>query len=67
MFGKGVLNKKGNCFFCDGSKKCYICGGTGKNPYDKNLDCPACDGSGKCFFCLPKPIERKNERGWAGF
>ena len=37
------------CIKCDGSKKCHVCSGTGKNC--SNNDCSMCSGSGKCYYC----------------
>jgi hypothetical protein len=39
----------GKCIKCDGSKKCQVCGGSGKNNSDQK--CSICDGSGKCYYC----------------
>jgi hypothetical protein len=41
------------CGECDGSGKCEVCRGTGKDyssdyPFKK---CWRCNGSGKCFYC----------------
>lgn len=39
----------GTCPKCDGSKKCWVCSGSGKNL--SGDDCSICGGSGKCSYC----------------
>ncbi|MDQ7826002.1 MAG: hypothetical protein RDV48_24580 [Candidatus Eremiobacteraeota bacterium] len=39
----------GKCIKCDGSKKCQVCWGSGKNSSDNK--CSICDGTGKCYYC----------------
>jgi len=40
---------EGECSRCQGSKKCSVCGGSGKN--NSGDTCSICNGSGKCYFC----------------
>jgi len=44
-----VFADDGKCIKCDGSKKCHVCSGTGKNSSDDN--CSICSGTGKCYYC----------------
>jgi len=44
-----VFADDGKCIKCDGSKKCHVCSGTGKN--SSNDNCSICDGTGKCYYC----------------
>jgi hypothetical protein len=44
-----VHGDDGKCIKCDGSKKCQVCWGSGKNSSDQK--CSICDGSGKCYYC----------------
>ena len=37
------------CSKCDGSGKCWVCSGKGKN--DSGNECSICSGSGKCYYC----------------
>lgn len=39
----------GDCSRCQGSKRCSVCGGSGKN--GSGDACSICSGSGKCYFC----------------
>lgn len=40
---------EGECSRCQGSKRCSVCGGSGKN--GSGDTCSICNGSGKCYFC----------------
>lgn len=40
-----------DCSSCQGSGKCKLCNGTGKNEYTKNGRCGGCKGTGKCAGC----------------
>ncbi len=44
-----VFADDGKCIKCDGSKKCQVCSGSGKN--SSGNDCSICDGTGKCYYC----------------
>lgn len=39
----------GECSRCQGSKRCSVCSGSGKN--GSGDACSICSGSGKCYFC----------------
>jgi len=39
----------GECSRCQGSKRCSVCSGSGKN--GSGDACSICSGSGKCHFC----------------
>ena len=39
----------GECTRCNGSRKCSVCDGSGKN--NSGDACSICNGSGKCYFC----------------
>ena len=38
----------GSCNRCDGSGRCYVCGGSGKI---NDRDCYICSATGRCYFC----------------
>jgi len=46
----GVVHAdEGKCIKCDGSKKCQVCSGTGKN--NSGDSCSICSGTGTCYYC----------------
>ena len=47
-----LIDKKGDCNECEGTKKCQDCNGTGEhpNPEMKGYKCPSCKGTGECFY-----------------
>ena len=49
------MNKR--CKWCNGTGKCGVCLGSGKNPekgHGNPVDCPACKGTGVCNMCKGK-------------
>jgi len=49
MVWTGICAAENKCMKCDGSKRCHVCSGSGKNNSDN--DCSICSGSGRCYYC----------------
>ncbi|MCL5036330.1 MAG: hypothetical protein M1269_04340 [Chloroflexi bacterium] len=45
----GSPERLSTCPSCGGSKKCHVCGGSGRNLDDN--PCSICNGTGRCYYC----------------
>jgi len=65
---RAALIKKIDCPFCNQTKKCHKCGGSGKvkNKHGETVKCKDCKGSGKCQECDDKGMVRQKIHGLFG-